>query len=47
MTEDYFIKNAVKRSVNTKKSNNTSKGNKGIKKKTKMNTMAIREGSEF
>lgn len=37
MTEDEFIKNAVKRSVITKKQVNTSKGNKGIKKKTKMN----------
>jgi hypothetical protein len=46
MTEDEFIKNAVKRSANNNKrfTNGGSKGNKGMKKKNKMNTMAIKEG---
>ena len=48
MTEDEYIKNAVKKSANNKRfTNGGSKGNKGMKKKTKMNSMAIKEGYEF
>ncbi len=42
MTQEEYIKNAVKRAGNKKPINNNSKGNKGIKKKTKMNTQAIK-----
>ena len=49
MTEDEYIKNAVKKSAynNKRFTNGGSKGNKGMKKKIKTNSMAIKEGSEF